>query len=98
MTFLKWLVGLAAGGYLGGLALLYVAQRALMFPIPETVRTPPPAAGFPEAEEHILTTTDGEQVIVWHVPARPGHAVIIYFPGNGDFLAAPRRPFWPHHR
>ena len=88
MTVLKWLVGLAAGGYLGGLALLYVAQRALMFPIPETARTPPQAAGFPEAEEHILTTTDGEKVIVWHVPARPGHAVIIYFPGNGDFLAA----------
>ena len=88
MTVLKWLVGLAAGGYLGGLALLYVAQRALMFPIPETARTPPQAAGFPEAEEHILTTTDGEKVIVWHVPARPGHAVIVYFPGNGDSLAA----------
>ena len=88
MTVLKWLVGLAAGGYLGGLALLYVAQRALMFPIPETARTPPQAAGFPEAEEHILTTTDGEKVIVWHVPASPGHAVIVYFPGNGDSLAA----------
>ena len=88
MTVLKWLLGLAAGGYLGGLALLYVAQRALMFPIPETARTPPQAAGFPEAEEHILTTTDGEKVIVWHVPASPGHAVIVYFPGNGDSLAA----------
>jgi len=88
MTFLKWLVGLAAGGYLGGLALLYFAQRALMFPIPETIRTAPEFAGFDEAEEHTLATTDGEKVIVWHVPAKPGHAVIIYFPGNGDFLAA----------
>ena len=40
-----------------------------------------------EAEEHFLTTSDGEKVIVWHVPAKPGRAVILYFPGNGDFLA-----------
>ena len=88
MTVLKWLVVLAAGGYLGGLALLFFAQRSLIFPIPETVRTAPKAAGFPEAEEHVLTTADGEKVIVWHVPAGPGRPVVLYFPGNGDFLAA----------
>src|SRR4030081_3590543 len=74
-------------GYLGGLVALFFAQRALVFPIPQTVRTPPVTAGFPEAEEHILTTADGERVIVWHVPAKPGHAVVLYFSGNGDFLA-----------
>lgn len=88
MTVLKWLVVLAAGGYLGGLALLFFAQRSLVFPIPETVRTAPEAAGFPEAEEHVLTTADGEKVIVWHVPGGPGRPVVLYFPGNGDFLAA----------
>jgi pimeloyl-ACP methyl ester carboxylesterase len=87
MTVLKWLVVLASVGYLGGLVVLFFVQRAFIFPIPETVRTAPEAAGFPEAEEHILTTSDGESVIVWHVPAEPGHAVVIYFPGNGDFLA-----------
>jgi hypothetical protein len=87
MTVLKWLVVVVALGYLGGLVALFFAQRALLFPIPQTVRTPPRAAGFPEAEEHFLTTTDGEKVIVWHLPARPGHAVVIYFPGNGDVLA-----------
>jgi uncharacterized protein len=35
----------------------------------------------------VLTTADGEKVIVWHVPAKPGHPVILFFPGNGDFLA-----------
>ena len=88
MTVLKWLVILAAGGYLGGLAVLLFAQRAFIYPIPQTQRTSPEAAGFPEAEEHVLATTDDEKVIVWHVPAKPGHAVVIYFPGNGDFLAA----------
>src|SRR6266446_9279851 len=87
MTVLKWLVVLASVGYLGGLAVLYLKQRDFVFPIPRTVRTAPEAAGFPQAEEHILTTADGEKVIVWHVPAQPGHKVILFFPGNGDFLA-----------
>jgi len=87
MTVLKWLVVLALVGYLCGLVALFFAQRAFIFPIPQTVRTPPAVAGFPEAEEHALATADGEKVIVWHVPAKPGHAVVIYFPGNGDFLA-----------
>jgi len=87
MTVLKWLAALILVGYLVGLAVLFFVQRSLLFPIPEKTRTSPEAAGFPEAEEHFLTTTDGEKIIVWHVPAKPGHAVILYFPGNGDFLA-----------
>jgi hypothetical protein len=87
MTILKWLVVLVAVGYLGGIVALFFAQRAFIFPIPQTTRTAPEAAGFPQAEEQILSTADGENIIVWHVPAKPGHAVVIYFPGNGDFLA-----------
>jgi uncharacterized protein len=87
MTILKWLVALALVGYLVGLAVLFFVQRSFVFPIPQKIRTTPEAAGFPEAEEHFLTTADDEKIIVWHVPAKPGHAVILYFPGNGDFLA-----------
>ena len=87
MTILKWLLLFVAIVYVGGLAALFFAQRSFIFPIPQTVRATPDAAGFPEAEEHFLTTADGEKVIVWHVPAKPGHAVVIYFPGNGDYLA-----------
>src|SRR5258708_27838450 len=87
MTDLKWLVVVVAVGYLGGLVAVFLMQRTFLFPIPQAIRTAPDAAGFPEAEEHILTTADGERVIVWHVPAKPGHQVVIYFPGNGDFLA-----------
>ena len=39
MTVLKWLIIVAALGYLGGLAALFFAQRSFMFPIPQTVRT-----------------------------------------------------------
>ena len=87
MTVLKWIVIVLAVIYLGGLTVLYVKQREMLFPIPPVGRTAPDAAGLPEAEEHVLTTADGEKIIVWHVPAKPGHAVILYFPGNGDFLA-----------
>jgi fermentation-respiration switch protein FrsA (DUF1100 family) len=87
MTIVKWVAAVLVSGYLAGLAVLYVKQRNMLFPAPPVGRTAPGAAGLPEAEEHVLTTSDGEEVIVWHVPAKPGRPVILYFPGNGDFLA-----------
>ena len=87
MTILKWLVVIAGLGYLGALAVLFFAQRAFLYPIPQTTRTSPEAAGFGEAEEHVLRTDDGAQVILWHVPAKPGHRVVLYFHGNGEVLA-----------
>jgi uncharacterized protein len=87
MVVLKWLVIAAAIGYFGVLLALFLAQRSIIFPIPQTTATSPRAAGFPRAEEHVLTSSDGERVIVWHLPAQPGHAVVLYFPGNGDTLA-----------
>jgi uncharacterized protein len=87
MTFLKWIAILPVAGYLAGLVVLYVKQRDMLFPIPPVGRTAPDVAGLPEAEEHVLTTSDGEKVIIWHVPAKPCRPVILYFPGNGDFLA-----------
>ena len=87
MTIVKWIAILLAAVYCAGLVVLYVRQREMLFPIPPVGRTAPDAAGLPEAEEHVLTTSDGEKVIVWHVPARPGRPVILYFPGNGDSLA-----------
>lgn len=87
MIVLKWIVVVVAAAYLGGLALLYFKQRDMLFPIPPVGRTTPEAAGFPEAEEHFLTTADGERVIVWHVPARQDCPVVLFFHGNGDFLA-----------
>jgi fermentation-respiration switch protein FrsA (DUF1100 family) len=87
MTALKWLLIVVSVAYACGLAVLFLVQRSFLFPIPTAARTTPQAAGFPEAEEHVLATADGEKVIVWHVPAKPGHPVILYFQGNGDFLA-----------
>src|SRR5690348_4625765 len=69
MTVLKWILIVVVVIYLVGVAVLYFKQREMLFPIPPVGRTPPAEAGLPEAEEHVLTTADGEKVIVWHVPA-----------------------------
>ncbi|WP_315812884.1 alpha/beta hydrolase [Bradyrhizobium sp. SZCCHNR2028] len=87
MAVLKWLLIVVVAIYATVLAVLFMRQRAMLFPIPPVGRTAPDAAGFPQAEEHVLTSADGEKVIAWHVPAQPGRKVVLYFPGNGDFLA-----------
>jgi fermentation-respiration switch protein FrsA (DUF1100 family) len=85
MTTLRWVLFAGLSVYLGLLALMYFTQRALMY-FPETLRTAPAAAGFPEAEEVLLDTADGERVIVWHVAPRDERPVLLYFHGNGGSL------------
>lgn len=82
---LKWILILALVGYGGMVALLYLTQRAIQY-FPERFRTPPAAAGLPEAEEVVLDTADGERVIAWHVPPRGEKPVMLYFHGNGASL------------
>jgi fermentation-respiration switch protein FrsA (DUF1100 family) len=85
MSTLKWILIVAAAGYVSLLTLLYVAQRALMY-FPDTVRAAPADVGFPQAQEAILDTADGARIVVWHVPPREGKPVILYFHGNGGAL------------
>jgi fermentation-respiration switch protein FrsA (DUF1100 family) len=53
---------------------------------PDPARTPPASAGLPQAEEVILTSSDGEKLIAWHVVPRGDKPVVIYFHGNGGAL------------
>ncbi len=71
--------------YLGIAAILYFAQRSMMY-FPETVHTTPAEAGLPEAEEVMLTASDGERLVAWHVAPRGDKPVILYFHGNGGAL------------
>jgi fermentation-respiration switch protein FrsA (DUF1100 family) len=84
MALLKWLIAGAAvcGGFV---ALMYVAQRALMYH-PETQRTPPAAAGLGEVQEIVLDTADGEKVIVWYAAPKRGLPLVLYFHGNAGAL------------
>ena len=85
MTALKSILVVALAGYLGLLAIMYVAQRALMY-FPDTARIAPADAGFPQAAEVMLRSADGTNVIAWHVPPKEGRPVVIYFHGNGGSL------------
>jgi fermentation-respiration switch protein FrsA (DUF1100 family) len=85
MTSLRSLVFYGAAFYVGLVALMYVAQRSLMY-FPDTVRVPPAEANFAAAEEVVLDTADGERVIVWHVAPRADGPVMLYFHGNGAGL------------
>jgi uncharacterized protein len=83
---LKWILITVLVGYGAIAAFAYFAQRSLMY-FPERTRTAPAAAGFPQAQEIELTTSDGERVIAWHVPPRGEKPVVLYFHGNGGALA-----------
>ena len=81
----KWFLVLFCTGYLALVALMYVAQRGLMY-FPESFRTAPAEAGLPEAEEVVVDTSDGARVIVWHIPPKGDRPVWLYFHGNGGAL------------
>ena len=85
MATLKSLIILAILAYVGVLALMYVFQRSLMY-FPDRARTPPAAAGLPQAEEVTLTSADGERLIAWYVPPQGDKPLVIYFHGNGGAL------------
>jgi len=87
MTALKWIVALAAGGYCAFVVFLYVTQRLFLYH-PQSTHPSPAAAGLPNATEAIVETSDGERVIVWHVPPLQENPVVIYFHGNAEIVAS----------
>jgi fermentation-respiration switch protein FrsA (DUF1100 family) len=86
MSSLKSVLVFALVFYLGLVGMLYFLQRSLMY-FPDRSRTPPAAAGFPQAAEEVLDTADGEKIIAWHVPPRGDKHVVLYFHGNGGSLS-----------
>ena len=87
MRITIWISIAAVLGYVGLVTALYFGQRALMY-FPTTARTAPAEVGLPQASEVILDTSDGERVVAWHVPPQSNRPIVVFFHGNGDFLAA----------
>jgi pimeloyl-ACP methyl ester carboxylesterase len=69
---------------------LYFFQRQMVFPL-NAARADPALVGLPGLEELSLTTSDGERLVVWHLPPREGRPVLLYFHGNAGNLARPER-------
>ncbi|MGC1778609.1 MAG: alpha/beta fold hydrolase [Xanthobacteraceae bacterium] len=85
LTVLGWAAVIAVCAYAGLAAMIYFAQRSLMY-FPDRTYTTPAAAGLPEASEVPLTASDGVKIHVWQVPPQPGKPIILYFHGNGGSL------------
>jgi pimeloyl-ACP methyl ester carboxylesterase len=87
MKVIPWIVVCAVAVYAAAIGALYVFQRSLLYPAPQTTRTDPASVDFPQAQEIVLDTKDGEKVIVWYVPPKDGKPVVLFFHGNGEVLA-----------
>ncbi len=86
MAIIRWLLISGVCAYALIVGALYVMQRSLLYH-PTATRIPPAQAGLPEAQEVVLTTSDGEKLIAWHVPPRGDKPVVIYFHGNAEIVA-----------
>jgi len=64
---------------------LYVAQRALQYPV-QTRRATAAEAGLRDFQDIALATPDGERLVGWWKPPRPGRTLILYLPGNARSL------------
>jgi fermentation-respiration switch protein FrsA (DUF1100 family) len=83
---MKWILLFLIGGYAALCALMYFAQRGLLY-FPDTRYSAPQNSGLPDFKEEKLVTADGETIIVWHMAPRDADKpVIIYFHGNGGAL------------
>lgn len=71
-------------------AVLYTAQRTIMYPR-EPNRADVAASNLPGVEEVSLTTSDGETLVAWVVPPQDGRPVLLYFHGNAGNLGRPIR-------
>jgi uncharacterized protein len=86
LKVLKWTSLAAFVAYAALCVGLYAMQRELVFP-PLGAHISAKAAGFPEAQEILVPTSDGEKLIAWYVPPKVDKPLVIYFHGNGDTLS-----------
>lgn len=62
-------------------------ERGLMYH-PNGERVAPEKEGLKGVEDLTLETNDGERLVAWYSPARPGQPTLLYFHGNGGTLGA----------
>lgn len=82
---------LAAGVYAALVGALFVFQRDLQYPAPQSIASAAEAglAGF---DDLVLEPEDGERLRAYFRPPEPGRALVIYFHGNAGSISqrAPR--------
>jgi len=81
MSLIKFLVAFVILAYAAAALGMYVFQRKLQYHA-ENKGLTPASVGISGASVETLTTADGENIILWHAPARAGMPTILYFQGN----------------
>ncbi len=76
-------------GLIGAYALLcahiLVFERTYTFS-PEPRYVTPSQAGLQNMSERVLTSPNGDRLVVWRATAQPGKPTVLYFHGNGENL------------
>ncbi|WP_421695885.1 alpha/beta hydrolase [Aestuariivirga sp.] len=86
MTLLRFILIAAATAYLVILLVMYLQQRNLQY-FPSRLGTPPGELGLRGVDEERISTPDGETIVLWYAPAKPGLPTILFFHGNAGELA-----------
>lgn len=86
LTIARGVLIVLVAGYAAVLVGLYFFQRSLLYQ-PSGGRVAPADAGLAAAQELTIDTPDREQLIAWHLKAKPGRPTLLYFHGNGANLA-----------
>lgn len=91
MSLLLKIAAFALCAYAAVLLAAYLGQRRLMY-FPDPQRVQPAEEDLPGVSERALKTPDGQRLVAWYGPAKPGKPTILYFHGNAGGLAdrAPR--------
>jgi uncharacterized protein len=98
MSFIKLFLVFGVLAYAVAAGGMYVLQRKLQYPA-ENKRLTPEGVGIVGARIENLATPDGETIILWYAPARPGMATILYLHGNaGEKGDRPLRFNYYHSR
>lgn len=91
MTFLRNAALICLLTYAGVLLAMYVKQRGLQY-FPENKGLTPEGVGLAGVQVNLLDTPDGERIVTWYAPAKPGLPTILYFHGNaGEIGDRPTR-------
>ncbi len=78
------LVGIAI--FLGVTLFVTLTQRRLLY-FPDTQRVAPEQTGLAGVTEVTIATADGERLVAWWSPPKPGKPIVLYFHGNGGNIA-----------
>jgi fermentation-respiration switch protein FrsA (DUF1100 family) len=84
-TYLFKFAFILAGVYVIAVMALFFIQRQLIYH-PDPTRYIPANHRLTGVEEVILKTSDGESIVAWYSPPKPGKPTLLYFHGNAGGL------------